>query len=124
MWTRSAASTFRGSVTGLYLGNKVFHVGPINGDTAFNEEGCGLNSVSETNNSANILQDNWVNDAYCGVAYTSSDVVLNNTYMNTLYDSINGDNNLDTFPPPTEPGQSPFVATPRRTPRRARKIVQ
>ncbi|HTX35884.1 MAG TPA: right-handed parallel beta-helix repeat-containing protein [Bryobacteraceae bacterium] len=113
----------QGSVTGLYLGNKVFHVGPFTTDTSSDEEGCGLNSVSGTNNSANIIQGNWVNDAYCGVAYVTSDVVFSNAYMNTLYETLNGDNYPDTFPPPTEPGASPFVVSAAGV-HRARKVLQ
>lgn len=113
------------SVTGLYLGNKVYHVGPFTGDTAVNEEGCGLNSVSGTDNSANILQDNWVNDAYCGIAYVTSDIVLSNVYMNTLYETLNGDNYPDTFPPPSEPGTSPFALRPQNAvPHKAKRIIR
>ncbi len=114
----------QGSVNGLYLGNKISHVGPFTTDTSSDEEGCGLNSVSGTKNSGNTFQDNWVNDAYCGVAYVTSDVVLTNVYLNTLYETLNSDNYPDTFPPPTEPGASPFVAGAEGGLRRPRKVPE
>jgi parallel beta-helix repeat protein len=119
-----SAIHIQGSVTGLYLNNRVYHVGPFTTDTSEDEEGCGLNSVSGTNNSANVIQGNWVNDAYCGVAYVTSDVVFSNIYLNTLYETLNGDNYPDTFPAPTEPGVSPFVVAARPAVHPARKIPQ
>jgi len=94
----------QGSIGGLYSRNMVFHVGPLTTDTSSNEEGCGINDVSGTSSSANTIQLNWVNDAYCGVAYVTSDILGANYLNNTLYSTLNGDNYPDTFPPPVEPG--------------------
>ncbi len=63
-----------------------------------------------------MILGNTVNDSYCGVGYVTTDVVGENGFLNVLYDTLNGDNYPDTFPPPVEPGQTP-PATPmtRRT---------
>lgn len=96
----------------------MFHVGPFTTDTSSDEEGCGINDVSGADCSTNTIQNNLVNDAYCGVGYVTSDLVLENTYDNTLYETLNGDDYPDTFPSPTEPGQQPFVVDPRGPARR------
>ncbi len=44
----------------------IFHVGPLQQDTAEDEEG-GVNDVSGTGRSQNTILGNWVNDAYAGV---------------------------------------------------------
>lgn len=94
----------QGSVGGLYSGNQVFRVGPLTVDSANNESGCGINDVSGTGSSANTIQLNWVNDAYCGIGYVTSDILNPNYLSNTLYTTLNGDNYPDTFPAPVEPG--------------------
>ena len=63
-------------------------------------------SVSGAGNSANTIRGNLVNDAYCGVAYVTGDRVQDNIYLNTLYETLNGDNYPDAFPPAVEPGQA------------------
>lgn len=93
----------QGSVSGLYTANRIFHVGPFTTDTSNNEEGCGINDISGTGSSDNTIFGNWINDAYCGVAYVTSDRVNDNIFLNTLYETLNGDNYPSTFPPPTEP---------------------
>jgi hypothetical protein len=95
----------QGSVSGLYTGNRVAHVGPFTTDTSNDEEGCGLNDISGTNSSGNEIVANWINDAYCGVGYVSTDRVDANIFLNVLYLTLNGDNYPTVFPPPTEPGQ-------------------
>jgi hypothetical protein len=114
----------QGSVSGQYLGNRIIHVGPFTTDTSSDEEGCGINDVSGAGNSANLIQGNWINDAYCGVAYVTGDLVLSNLYQNTLYQSLNGDDYPDTFPPPTEPGQAPLAASSTGTLRQPRRVSQ
>jgi len=70
-------------VSSLFAGNRIFHVGPFTEDTAADEEGCGINDVSGTNSSGNIITENWINDAYCGVGYVTGDRVEENVYQNT-----------------------------------------
>jgi hypothetical protein len=94
------------SVGGLYSRNMVFHVGPLTTDTSSDGEGCGIQDVTGSGSSGNTIQLNWVNDAYCGVAYVTSDILGANYLNNTLYATINGDNYPGgiNFPPPVEPG--------------------
>jgi parallel beta-helix repeat protein len=94
----------QGSVGGVYSGNMIFHVGPLTTDTSTDEEGCGINDVSGTGSSANTIQLNWVNDAYCGIGYVTSDILNANYLMNTLYSTLNGDSYPNSFPAPVEPG--------------------
>jgi nitrous oxidase accessory protein NosD len=96
----------QGSTSGLYENNRIFHVGPFTTDTAFDEEGCGINDVSGTSSMNNQIHSNSVADAYCGVAYVTGDQFDGNSFVNTLYETLNGDNYPDTFPPPVEPGQT------------------
>jgi parallel beta-helix repeat protein len=77
----------QGSVAHLYAQNEIFHVGPIKAAG----EGCGIQDITGTNSSANTIQLNWVNDAYCGIAYVSSDILNPNYLMNTLYSTLNVD---------------------------------
>lgn len=95
----------QGSVTGVYQGNRIMGVGPITADASVNEEGCGINDVSGAGNVKNTIMSNWINDAYCGVAYITGDSVANNVTLNTLYETLNGDDYPDAFPPATPPGQ-------------------
>ena len=87
----------------LMEGNKISGVGPINQDASRLEEGCGINEISGTSNSGNILRNNTVNDAYCGVAYVTADQVESGTYFNTLYTTFNSDQYPTAYPPATEP---------------------
>jgi parallel beta-helix repeat protein len=86
----------------LMEGNKISGVGPINQDATF-EEGCGINEISGASNSGNILRNNTVNDAYCGVAYVTADQVQSGTYFNTLYTTFNSDQYPTAYPPAIEP---------------------
>lgn len=95
----------QGSVSGFYTGNRVTHVGPFTTATSDDEAGCGLNDISGTGSSGNNILANWINDAYCGVGYVSTDHVDANMFLNVLYLTLNGDNYPVAFPPPTEPGQ-------------------
>jgi F-box protein 11 len=95
----------QGSVLGRYTRNRVFHVGPLTTDTSNDEEGCGINDISGTGSSANTIAGNWINDAYCGVGYVTGDQVEENVFLNTLYETLNGDDYPTAFPPPVEPGQ-------------------
>jgi hypothetical protein len=83
----------------LVAQNRVVRVGPINNEASNNQEGCGINAVSGAANSRNTYVDNFVNDAYCGVAYVSSDLVLAGTYVNTLYTTFNSDLYPRAYPP-------------------------
>jgi hypothetical protein len=81
-------------------------VGPLTTATTNDEAGCGLNDISGTNSSGNnIIMANWVNDAYCGLGYVTGDRVEANIYLNTLYETLNGNDYPTVFPAPTEPGQ-------------------
>jgi parallel beta-helix repeat protein len=93
----------QGSISGLFTGNRIFHVGPFTTDTSNDEGGCGINDVSGSGSSENTILANSVNDSYCGVGYVTSDQVQANTFLNTLYETLNGDNYPNTFPPPVEP---------------------
>lgn len=95
----------QGSVSGLITGNRIFHVGPFTMDTSNDEEGCGVNDISGSGSSANTILGNAVNDAYCGVGYVTGDQVQANVFLNTLYETLNGDNYPNSFPPPIQPGQ-------------------
>jgi len=96
----SAAGHFTNS---LIAGNQIFNVGPINQDASNDEEGCGINEYSGTGVSGNILQNNTVNGAYCGVAFVTADQVQSDTYFNTLYETFNADSYPNAYPPATEP---------------------
>jgi len=93
------------SVSGMFSGNRIFHVGPITMDASINQEGCGIYDVAGAGNSGNHIINNSVNDAYCGVAYITGDRVEANVFQNTLYETINADDYPNAFPPPVEPGQ-------------------
>src|SRR5579883_2073665 len=71
-----SAIHIQGTVSSIFSQNRISHVGPINLDTAIDEEGCGINAVSGTGNSGNTISWNWVTDAYCGVAYVTGDSVF------------------------------------------------
>lgn len=115
-----SAIHIQGSTSGLFTGNRIFHVGPFTADTSADEEGCGINDVSGTNSSANTIRGNWVNDSYCGVAYVTGDRVQENVYQNTLYETLNGDNYPDTFPPAVPPGPKASAALQAKGLRRGR----
>jgi hypothetical protein len=87
----------------LVAENRIWHVGPITNEASNNQEGCGINAISGTGNSSNTYADNVVNDAYCGLAYGSSDLVLSGTYVNTLYTTFNSDLYPDKYPPVSGP---------------------
>ena len=105
----------QGSVSGLYIGNRIVHVGPFTLDTSTDEEGCGINDVSASGSSGNTILANTVNDAYCGVGYVTGDRVEANVFWNTLYETLNGDSYPDVFPPPVEPGQPAPAADLRQS---------
>jgi hypothetical protein len=84
-------------------GNNIFNVGPIDADASNNEEGCGINEYSGTGVSGNIISNNTVNDAYCGVAYVTADHVGPNMFYNTLYTQFDSDSYPSTYPPAVEP---------------------
>ncbi len=87
----SAAGYFTNSVI---LGNTITHVFPV---TAGN---CGVNEASGTGVAQNLILNNTVGDAYCGVAFVSADQASANTFSNTLYGTVNS---ALAFPPPMEP---------------------
>jgi hypothetical protein len=49
----------------------------------------------------NLILENTIRDAYCGVASVTADQVFAGVYSNVLYTTLNAD--LPTFPPATEP---------------------
>jgi hypothetical protein len=100
-----SAIHIQGSVSGIFIGNRISHVGPITMDTSTGKEGCGVYDVSGAGNSENHIIANSVNDAYCGVGYVTGDRVEANVFLNTLYETLNGDNYPNAFPPAVEPGQ-------------------
>lgn len=100
-----SAIHLQGAISNLVTANRIFHVGPLTEDTVEDEEGCGVNDVSGTSSSQNTILGNWVNDAYAGVCYVTNDLVIGNTFLNVLYETLNRDSYPDVFPPPVEPGQ-------------------
>jgi hypothetical protein len=96
----SAAGYFTNSVIS---GNTISHVFPISSYASVNFASCGINEYSGTGVAMNILVDNIVNDAYCGVAYVTADQVFSGTYMNVLYATLNEDLYPTAFPPAVEP---------------------
>lgn len=96
----TAAGHFTNSVIS---GNTISHVFPISSYSSINYAGCGINEYSGTGVAMNVLADNTVNDAYCGVAYVSADHVFSGMYLNTLYATLNEDLYPTVFPPAVEP---------------------
>jgi nitrous oxidase accessory protein NosD len=83
----------------LVDGNTIVDLGPVR------NENCGIFEFPRTGVSGNTISNTTVNDAYCGVAYVSSDHVEYGFYSNTLYTQLNA--SLPSFPPPpVEPGQT------------------
>ena len=65
-----------------------------------------MNEYSGTGTfSGNQIFDNTVNDAYCGVAHVTADLVYAGVYFNVLYTELNTDLYLYPlpFPLPAEP---------------------
>jgi hypothetical protein len=85
------------------LGNTISHVFPIGATSSTNGTGCGINEASGSGVSHNLIADNVINDAYCGVAYVAMDNPFSGVYLNTLYATINTDLYPDAFPPAHEP---------------------
>jgi Right handed beta helix region len=100
--------TIQGTASGHFTNsviseNTITHVFPISNYSSVNYAGCGINEYSGTGVAMNILSDNTVNDAYCGVAYVAADHVFWGTYLNTLYATLNEDLYPNAFPPAIEP---------------------
>jgi hypothetical protein len=94
----SAAGYFTNSVI---LGNTITHVFPISSTSGGSGMGsCGINEAQGTGVAQNLILNNTVNDAYCGVAAVTADQASANTFSNTLYGTVNA--NL-TYPPALEP---------------------
>jgi nitrous oxidase accessory protein NosD len=96
----SAAGHFTNSVIS---GNTISHVFPISSYSSTNGYGCGINEYSGTGVAMNLILNNTVNDAYCGVAYVTADQVYSGVYTNALYATLNADLYPTTFPPAVEP---------------------
>jgi hypothetical protein len=96
----TASGSFSNSVIS---GNTISHVFPIAMTSAVNESGCGIHEATGTGVTHNLIVDNTINDAYCGVAYVSSDNPFAGSYFNTLYNTLNADQYPNAFPPPVEP---------------------
>lgn len=97
----TAAGHFTNS---LIAGNTISHVFPIDASASTNGHGCGINEASGTGVGQNILRNNTISDAYCGVAFVSADSVSWGVYLNTLYETINADLYFpNPFPPAVEP---------------------
>jgi len=77
----TAAGYFTNSVI---LGNSISHV--WFDSTHFT---CGISEASGTGVAQNLILNNTVNDAYCGVAAVAADQASGNTYLNTLYGTLN-----------------------------------
>jgi parallel beta-helix repeat protein len=97
----------QGGTNSLLTGNRIFNVGPLGPYATNNEEGCGINEITGTGAGGNTIEENTFSDAYCGVAYVSSDWVGSNVYINTLYNSLNEDMYPNSFPTFNEPSASP-----------------
>lgn len=88
-----------------FSGNTITHVFPITNFASVEYSGCGINIYSGAGSGMNTFSENTVNDAYCGIAYLTSDHVLSGTYINVLYATLNEDLYSTAFPPAVEPGQ-------------------
>lgn len=92
---QSAATGF--FTNNVIEGNRIFNVTPVE------NQSCGISETPDGGSYGhNRFVNNTVNDAYCGVAYHTADRVESGHYFNTLYETINIDQN-PTPPPPTEP---------------------
>jgi nitrous oxidase accessory protein NosD len=94
----------QGSASGYFTnsviqGNTISHVLPLSNQT------CGIAESSGTGVAMNLISNNTVNDAYCGVAYVTADQVYSGIYTNALYATLNADLYPTAFPPAVEPGQ-------------------
>jgi hypothetical protein len=98
-----------GVTDSLIQGNTVFNANPVS------NQSCGIWENTGTGIAGNTIQNNTVNDAYCGVAYVTADNVVSGSYYNTLYTTFNIDLNPDG-PPPVEPGTPPSSMVFRRRP--------
>jgi hypothetical protein len=97
----TAAGYFTNS---LIAGNTISHVFPISSTASTNETGCGIKETPGTGVAQNLIRNNTVNDAYCGVAFVTADSVSWGVYLNTLYATINADLYYpNPFPPAVEP---------------------
>jgi len=98
----------QGSASGFFTnsviaGNTISHVFPIAMSASVNGTGCGIGEASGTGVAQNLIVDNTINDAYCGVAFVTADNLFSGTYFNTLYSSFNADLYPTAFPPAVEP---------------------
>lgn len=94
----------QGMTDSLVAMNQIFNVGPFDDWISENQEGCGINVVQGAGNARNTYAENLVSDAYCGVAFVSSEMVVSGVYVNTLYETLNADNYVNRpFPPPVLP---------------------
>ena len=96
----TAAGYFTNSVIS---GNVISHVFPISSYSSVNYAGCGINEYSGTGVAMNLILNNTINDAYCGVAYVSADQVYSSVFTNVLYATLNEDLYPTAFPPAVEP---------------------
>jgi nitrous oxidase accessory protein NosD len=96
----TAAGHFTNSIIS---GNTISHVFPISSYSSTSEVGCGINEVSGTGVAMNLILNNTINDAYCGVAYVTADQVYSSVFTNVLYATLNGDLYPTAFPPAVEP---------------------
>jgi hypothetical protein len=84
-----------GSLTNSVIeGNTIFNTTPIE------NENCGIGEVASPGTHDNKILNNTINDAYCGVSYVSTDLVVGTQTFNTLYVTL--DSSLPS-PPPVEP---------------------
>jgi hypothetical protein len=96
----TAAGYFTNSVIS---GNTISHVFLISNYSSVNFYGCGINEYSGTGVAMNLILNNTINDAYCGVAYVSADQVYSSVFTNVLYATLNEDLYPTAFPPAVEP---------------------
>ena len=100
----------QGSATGSFTNsliarNIIANVGPVTAGCSANGTCCGIAEVPGTGVAANRIQDNTVNDAFCGVAYVQADHIQDGDYYNTLYTELNRENYPNGFPPAKETNQ-------------------
>jgi nitrous oxidase accessory protein NosD len=100
--------SIQGTASGFFTnsviaGNTISHVFPIAASASVNGSGCGIEEAPGTGVAQNIIVDNTINDAYCGVAFVTADNLFSGSYFNTLYTSFNADLYPTAFPPAVEP---------------------
>jgi nitrous oxidase accessory protein NosD len=80
----------QGTASGFFSNSRIANNTILN-VASFENQSCGISEAPGTGVSGNVIANNTVNDAYCGVGYVGADHVSGGTYQNTFHDLINAD---------------------------------